>query len=70
MKNFINLEFDYFPLVLMCQSRKLNSRTNERQKRALRLAYKNYTSLNELLEKDNLKIIYSSNIYLLQKTFS
>lgn len=63
MKTFITLEFGYSPLVLMCQSRKLKSRTNERQKRALRLVYKNHTSLNELLVKDNLKIIYSSNIY-------
>ena len=39
MKAFIMVQFSYCPLVRLCHSSPLNSKTNKLHKRALRLAY-------------------------------
>ena len=50
----------------MSHSRKLNSRVNKVNVRALRIVYQDYaSSFTELLEKDNSTTIHKRNIQLL-----
>ena len=59
-------QFNYFPLVWMCYSRKLNSKPNRLQERALRIVYNDKSStFYQLLEKD--KSIYTGNLQYLAK---
>ena len=63
MKAFFTSEFGYCPLVSMFHSRKLNSRVNKLDERALRIVYQDYaSSFTELLEKDNSTTMYNRNI--------
>ena len=63
MKAFFTSEFGYCPLVSMFHSRKLNSRVNKLDERALRIVYQDYaSSFTELLEKDNSTTMYNKNI--------
>ena len=62
MKAFIASEFGYCPLLWMFHSRKLNSRVNKLNERALRIVYQDYaSSFTELLEKDNSTTIHNRN---------
>ena len=66
MKAFIASKYGYCPFFRMFHSRKLNSRVNKLNERALRMVYQDYvSSFSELLEKDNLTTIHSRNIQLL-----
>ena len=66
MKAFIASEFGYCSLVWMFHSRKLNSRVNKLNERALRIVYQDYaSSFTELLEKDSSTTIHDRNIQLL-----
>ena len=66
MKAFIASEFGYCPLVWMFHSRKLNSRVNKLDERALRIVYRDYaSSFTELLEKHNSTTTHNRNIQLL-----
>ena len=66
MKAFLTSEFGYCPLVWMFHSRKLNSRINKLNERALRMVYQDYvSSFTELLEKDKSTTIHNRNIQLL-----
>ena len=52
MKAFITSQFGYYPMVWMFHSRKLNSRVNKIQERALRLVYNDKSSnFQQLLDK-------------------
>ena len=44
MNAFVTSQFQYCPLVWMFHSRKMNSKINRLHERALRIAYKDYTS--------------------------
>ena len=60
---FITVQFSYAPVIWMFHSRKLNSRINHKQERALRLVYKDYTgSFDELLLKDDSFRIHHRNL--------
>ena len=64
MKAFITSEFGYCPLVCIFHSRKLNSRVNKLDERALRIVYQDYaSSLTQLLEKYNSTTIHNKNIH-------
>ena len=53
MRAFVTSQFQYCPLVWMFHSRKMNNKINRLHERALRIAYKDYTSsFVSLLEKD------------------
>ena len=59
-------QFNYFPLVWMCYSRKLNSKPNRLQERALRIVYNDKSStFYQLLEKDKSVTIYTGNLQYL-----
>ena len=63
MKAFFASEFGYCPLVSMFHSRKLNSRVNKLDERALRIVYQDYaSSFTEPLEKDDSTTIHNRNI--------
>ena len=60
MKAFITSQFGYCPMVWMFHSRKLNSRINKIQERALRLVYNDKSSnFQQLLDKDKSVTIYT-----------
>ena len=66
IKAFIASQFGCCPLVLMFQSRKVNSQVNKLHVRTFRIVYQDYTSsFTELLEKDNSTTIHNTNIQLL-----
>ena len=66
LKAFILSQFNYCPLVWMFHSRELNNRINRIHARALRLAYKDYSSsFQELLIKDKSVTIHNRNLQLL-----
>ena len=66
MKAFNVSEFGYCPLLWMFHSRKLNSRANKLNERALRIVYEDFaSSFAELLEKDNSTTMHNRNIHLL-----
>ena len=63
MKNFIESQFNYCPLVWMCHSRGLNHKINKLHERALRVVYKNKNlTFEQLLEKDKSFTIHERNI--------
>ena len=63
MKTFIESQFGYCPLVWMFHGRSVNKKINHLHERALRIAYKNYTSSFEgLLKRDNTVAIHHTNI--------
>ena len=66
MKAFVTSQFQYCPLVWMFHSRRMNSKINRLHERALRIAYKDYTStFVALLEKDKSVTIHQKNLQLL-----
>ena len=66
MRAFVTSQFQYCPLVWMFHSRKMNNKINRLHERALRIAYKDYTSsFVSLLEKDRTVTIHQKNVQLL-----
>ena len=66
MRAFVISQFQYCPLVWMFHSRKMNNKINRLLERALRIAYKDYTSrFVSLLEKDRSVTIHQRNVQLL-----
>ena len=66
MKAFITSQFGYCPLIWMFCSRKLNNRINRIHERALRIVYNdNFSSFNELLDKDSSVTIHHKNLQAL-----
>ena len=66
MRAFVTSQFQYCPLVWMFHSRKMNNKINRLHERALRIAYKDYTSsFVSLLEKDRSVTIHQKNVQLL-----
>ena len=60
---FITAQFSYASVIWMFHSRKANNRINRIHERALRLAYKDYTStFDELLLKDNSFKVHHRNL--------
>lgn len=63
MKAYFKSQLNYGPLVWMNNSRPLNNRINNLQKRALRLVYKEFNfTFSHLLEKDKFVFIYQRNL--------
>ena len=63
MKDFVESQFGYCPLIWMYPSRTLNNKINELHERALRLVYKNNTSsFEELLAMDNSYTVHHKNL--------
>ena len=66
MKTFVISQFNYWPLVWMFHSRKLNHRINRIHERALTVTYQDYQStFLQLLQKDNSVTIYQRNLQVL-----
>ena len=66
MNTLILSHFSYCPLIWMFHDRKIESKINKIQERALRIAYRNNTSqFKELLEKDNSVSVHQKNLQLL-----
>ena len=66
VRAFVTSQFQYCPLVWMFHSRKMNNKINRLHERALRIAYKDYTSsFVSLLEKHRYVTIYQKNVQLL-----
>jgi len=66
MKSFILSQFNYCPLVWMFYSRECNNLINRVHEKALRIAYKDYTSsFQELLSNDKSVTIHNRNLQLL-----
>ena len=66
MRAFVTSQFQYFPLVWMFHSRKMNNKINRLDERALRIAYKDFcSSFATLLEKDRSVTIHEKNLQLL-----
>ena len=66
MRALVTSQFQYFPLVWMFHSRKMNNKINRLHERALRIAYKHHTSsFVSLLEKDRSVTIRQKNAQLL-----
>ena len=56
MKTFVESKFNYYPLIWMFHSRRLNKKINNVHEKALRIVYSNYKStFQELLIKEVLK---------------
>ena len=63
MKTFVISQFDYYPLVWMFHSKKLNNRINTIHERALRVTYQDYKSpFFQLLQKDNSVAIHQRSL--------
>ena len=63
MKAFNESQFNYFPLIWMFQSRKINNKINSIHERALRLVYSDdVSSFDELLKKGRSFSIHHRNI--------
>ena len=63
MKAYFKSQLNYGPLVWMNNSRSLNNRINNLQKRALKLVYKEFSFIfSHLLEKDKFVFIYQRNL--------
>ena len=63
MKEFIESQFNYCPLIWMFHSRTMNSKINSIHERALRLACSNHVSFfNELLKKERSFSIHHGNL--------
>ena len=66
MRPVVTSQFQYCPLVWMLHSRKMNDKINRLHERALRIAYKDYTSsFVSLLEKDRSVTIHHKKLQLL-----
>ena len=66
MRAFVTSQFQYCPLVWMFHSTKMNSKINRLHERALRIAYKDYSSsFATFLEKDRSVTIHEKNMQLL-----
>ena len=64
MNSFVISQFNYCPIIWMYCQRQSNNLINKIHKRALRIAYNDYTStFNDLLEKDN-SIMYIKGIFM------
>ena len=63
---FFNSQFSYCPLVWMFHNRKINTRINNQHYRALRMIYQDeYSSFEELLQKDGSVTIHNRNLQFL-----
>ena len=62
LNSFITSHFSYCLIVWMFHSRKLNERISHIHERALRIVYKDFTSFQELLIKDNSLNIHHRNL--------
>ena len=66
MKAFIASQFGYCPVVWMFHSRMLNNRINKIHERALRIVYKDFSSIFEqLLQQDRYFTIHERNVQVL-----
>ena len=66
INTFFNFQFNYCPVIWMCQSRTLNNKINRLHERCLRIIYSDKTStFKELLEKDNSVSMHYRNIQAL-----
>ena len=67
MNAFIKSQFSYCPFVWMFHSRTLNNKINKLREKALRLVYRNKTSLSfeNLLKKGETVNIHQRNIQML-----
>ena len=66
LKTFITSQFNYCPLMWMCQSRGLNSRMNNLHERALRIVYQDKKSdFETLLKNDKSVTIHVRNLHYL-----
>ena len=66
MKSFVTSQFNYCPIVWMCQNRSLNNKVNHIHERALRVVYQDFqSSFSTLLVKGNLLTIRQENLQLL-----
>ena len=65
LKTSITLEFSYYSLIWMFNSRNLNNRINRILERALRLFYWNNLSFSELLELDTSVAVRQKNLQVL-----
>ena len=65
-KTFINLQFNYCPLVWRCHSRGLNTKINDIHNRSLQIVYQDKKStLQVLLQKDKSVPIHTKNLQYL-----
>ena len=66
MNTFVMSHFSYCPLIWMFHDRKIDSKINKIQERALRIAYRdNASQFKDLLKKDNSVSIHQRNLQLL-----
>ena len=66
MKAFILSQFNYCPLIWMFHNRELNNKINNIHERALRITYKDKTTVfKDLLLKDNSVPIHHKNLQVL-----
>ena len=70
-KMLVTSQFNYCPLISMCQSRTLSNRINNIHLRALRIVYQDkQSSFEELLQKDNSVSVHMKNLqYLATEIF-
>ena len=63
MKSFFNAQFNYFPLIWMLHSRKINNKIKHLHERCFRLTYSDKKlSCENLIEKNNSVSIHHKNI--------
>ena len=66
MNSFFKTQFNYCPLIWMCQSRKNSRKINRLHERCLKAVYnEKQSSFNELLEKDGSVLILERNLQVL-----
>ena len=66
MNAVFNSQFNYCPVIWMCDSRALNNKINRQYKRCLRIIYNDKSSpFEELVETDNSDSIHYRNIQAL-----
>ena len=66
MTSFINSQFQYFPLIWIFHSRKLNTKINKLHERTLRITYRDRkSSFEDLLGHDNSVSVHQKNVQLL-----
>ena len=66
MESFVTSQFSYCPLIWMFHSKRLNSKINSVNERALRITYQDHMStIQELLNKDNSVSIPHRNFQVL-----
>ena len=65
-KTFVESQFNYYPLIWMFHSRRLNNKMNNVHEKALRIVYSDYKStFQELLDKDTSFSVLYRNIQTL-----